>query len=141
MYIRSRRCQRTALAVSHTRWRVTIASNGAGGWVGFGIDAHGAGPLMRFVPAFSGLKDMADDDTVIAKRSLDMQSRARDVPLVQIPAYIPWSRRKLTEGASAALIAHLDSTAMWLLPEDIATIGDVEFDEMLTDLQKQMDSD
>jgi hypothetical protein len=96
---------------------------------------------MRFVPAFSGLKDMADDDTVIAKRSLDMQSRARDVPLVQIPAYIPWSRRKLTEGASAALIAHLDSTAMWLLPEDIATIGDVEFDEMLTDLQKQMDSD
>ncbi|MEZ6133820.1 MAG: hypothetical protein R3C53_02810 [Pirellulaceae bacterium] len=78
---------------------------------------------------------MSEDDHATAERSLDMQSRARDVPLPQIPAYQEWSRRKLNEVVSAALIAHLDATAMWLLPEDIAAVGDDEFDELLSDLE------
>ncbi len=83
---------------------------------------------------------MNEEDREIAKRSLDMQSRARDVPLNQIPAYTSWSKRKLEEGISEALIAHLDSMAMWLVPEDVSTVGDEEFEELLSDLQDSLEN-
>ena len=84
---------------------------------------------------------MQDDHASIAKRSLDMHNRARDIPLLQIPAYRSWSKRKLDEGVSEAIIAHLDATAMWLLPDDIATVTDADFDDLLEDLEQSVDTD
>lgn len=75
-------------------------------------------------------------DREIAKRSLGMQSRASNVRLLQIAAYTSWTKRKLDEGVSDVLIAHLDSTAIWLVPEDISTFDVKEFGEMLSDLQE-----
>jgi hypothetical protein len=83
---------------------------------------------------------MNDSDGEIARRSLDMQSRARDVSLLQIPAYAPWSKRKLDDGVSEALIAHLDSMTMWLLPEDISAVGAEEFEDLLSDLQDSIEN-
>jgi|JI9StandDraft_1071089.scaffolds.fasta_scaffold29482_5 hypothetical protein len=83
---------------------------------------------------------MSDSDREIARRSLDMQSRAHDVPLLQIPAYAPWSKKKLDDGVSEALIAHLDSMSMWLLPEDISAVGAEEFEDLLSELQDSVEN-
>jgi hypothetical protein len=78
----------------------------------------------------------SDED--IARRSLDLQQRARDIPLTQIPGYMAWSEYKLAQGESEALIAHLDATSMWLLPEDVETVSTSDFDEMLDDLKTEI---
>ncbi len=73
-----------------------------------------------------------------ARRALDLQARAKDVPLSQIPAYKKWSERQLESGTSDALIAHLDATSMWLLPEEVAKVSEADFDEMLQDLMDEI---
>jgi hypothetical protein len=64
------------------------------------------------------------DDREIARRSLDLQARARDYRLVDIPGYMQWSQRKLAARESQALIGHLDATSMWLLPEDLGHLSE-----------------
>jgi len=76
-------------------------------------------------------------DKEIALRSLDMQARARDYSLVEIPLYMNWAERKLAEGESAALIAHLDATSMWLLPEELQALDESDFEELLADLKDE----
>ena len=79
------------------------------------------------------------NDKEIAIRSLDMQARARDYRLMDIPTYMPWSERKLAEGESPAFIEHLDATCMWLLPEEVQTVEDTVFDELLADIKESCD--
>jgi hypothetical protein len=79
-----------------------------------------------------------DNDKAIARRALDIQARGRDYRLMDIPSYIKWSRRRLNEGVSSALIAHLDATAMFLLPEEVATVSEQVFEEMLEDLKREI---
>jgi hypothetical protein len=64
---------------------------------------------------------------------LDLQARARDYALVSIPAQ--WSKRKLNEGESPALIANLDARGMWLLPEEVAGVSEADFEALLADLK------
>ena len=77
-------------------------------------------------------------DREIAARGLDMQARARDYGLIEIPAYGPWSERKISEGESEALIENLDARCMWLLPEDVAGVGEEVFEELLADLKSEL---
>ena len=79
------------------------------------------------------------DDREIARRSADFQARGRDFRLVDIPGYMEWSQRKLEEGESEALIAHLDATSMWLRPEEVEKVSEVVFEEMLKDLRTEID--
>ena len=74
-------------------------------------------------------------DKEIARRSVELQRRGRDVPLVNIPGYTEWSKARIAEGVSEALIAHLDATTMWLLPEDVESVSPADFDDMLNDLR------
>lgn len=74
-------------------------------------------------------------DQEIAIRALNLQERARDYALVDIPGYRRWSENKLNEGVSAALIANIDGRSMYLLPEEINAVSDAEFDELLSDLK------
>ena len=76
------------------------------------------------------------DDGEIARRNLDHQARAKDYPLSSIPAYPDWSARKLEQGESPAFIAHLDAMSMSLLPEEVAEVGESEFEELLTDVKE-----
>ena len=76
------------------------------------------------------------DDREIARQAFDLQSRARDYRLLDIPTYRTWSRRKLAEGESPALIAHLDATSMFLLPEQLNHVEEADFDELLNDLRE-----
>ena len=75
------------------------------------------------------------DDREIARRALDYQARAKDYPLMTIPGYMEWSKRKLDEGVSPALIADLDARGMVLLPEEIADVRESDFEEPLADLK------
>ena len=75
------------------------------------------------------------DDKEIARGALDFQARAQSYPLMKIPAYGAWSKRKLNEGVSAALISHLDATSIVLLPEEVDKIMENTFDEMLDELR------
>ena len=75
-------------------------------------------------------------DKEIARRAIDFQARARDYGLSEIPGYAQWSERKLNEGESPAFIAHLDATSMCLLPEQLNSVGEAEFDELLADLKE-----
>jgi hypothetical protein len=74
-------------------------------------------------------------DQDVARRALDLQARAKDYALISIPTYQEWSKRKLGEGESPALIANLDARSMWLLPEEVAGVGEAEFEELLEDLK------
>jgi hypothetical protein len=78
------------------------------------------------------------DDHERARRAVDFQARAKEYPLINLPGYLEWSERKLREGESEALIANLDSLAMVLLPEDVATVSDELFEDMLQDLKASL---
>jgi hypothetical protein len=75
------------------------------------------------------------DDRDIARRALDFQARARDYAFVSIPAYQEWSKRKLAEGVSFALIANLDARSICLRPEELADVDESIFEELLSDLK------
>lgn len=78
------------------------------------------------------------DDREIARQVADLQSRAHDIWLMNIPAYRRWSIAKLSAGECPSLIAHLDATGMFLLPEDVETMTDDVFDELLDDLKSML---
>lgn len=77
-------------------------------------------------------------DREIALRVQLLQTSGRDVPLMQLPGYVEWSERKLDEGVSAELIAHLDGITMFLAPEEEQTVGIDEYEELLEDLIEQI---
>ncbi|MFZ6779650.1 hypothetical protein ACO0LD_22700 [Undibacterium sp. Ji83W] len=77
-------------------------------------------------------------DKEIATQAIDLQRRGRDYALIQIPAYELWSNKKLVEGESEALIAHLDATSMWLLPEEVQSVTESDFEELLSDLKESL---
>ena len=76
-----------------------------------------------------------EDDREIARRALDLQARAKDYAMFQIPGYSEWSDRKLAEGESEAFILNLDEQNIWLRPEDLTTIKEEIFEEMLQELK------
>lgn len=55
--------------------------------------------------------------------------------MCEVPGYSEWSNRKLVEGESEALVANLDAHSMWLLPEELTTVTESDFEEMLSDLK------
>ena len=78
-----------------------------------------------------------EKDKEIALRVQALQSYGRDVPMMQLPGYMEWSRSKLDERVSPAVIAHLDSMSMFLLPEEDRTVGAEEYEELLANLTDQ----
>jgi hypothetical protein len=68
---------------------------------------------------------------------MDLERRAKDVRLLDVPGYIAWSKRKLSEGGNEAYIAHLDSMSMWLLPEDVGKLNESDFEEMLEEIRDE----
>ena len=90
--------------------------------------------------AYASLTIMANDKE-IARQVLDFQARARDYRLMNIPGYMEWSKRRLREGVSEELIAHLDASSMILLPEDLATIGEQVFEELLQELESEINDE
>jgi hypothetical protein len=80
-----------------------------------------------------------EDEKALVRRALDFQARAKDFPLISIPAYREWSKRKLEEDESLfALIAHLDGVAMVLRPEEVACVSESDFEEMLEELKEDV---
>ena len=82
--------------------------------------------------------DMTEDKE-LARRALDLQARAKDYPFVSMPAYQHWSKPKLHEGESPALIAHLDAMTLYLLPEELPNVSVTEFEELLADLKSEVE--
>jgi len=78
------------------------------------------------------------NDEEIARRALAFQKEGRDYRMMDVPGYMEWSQRKLREGESETLIAHLDATSMWLMPSDLSSIGESDFEEMLEELRIQL---
>jgi len=80
------------------------------------------------------------DDREIARRTLDRQARAKDYPLINIPTYREWSKRKLEAGESEAFIAHLDALSIWLLPEEVPDLPESTFEELLADIKETVEN-
>jgi hypothetical protein len=78
------------------------------------------------------------DDKEIARRALDFQARARHYRLLDVPGYKEWSNRRLREGVSEALVAHLDATGVTLLPEEVSKVTEEAFEGMLEDLKSEL---
>lgn len=76
-------------------------------------------------------------DREIALRAQRLQKSGRDVPLMELAGYMEWSKGKLNDGTSPALIAHLDSLSMFLLPEDDQTVSIDVYEELLAELIEQ----
>ena len=81
--------------------------------------------------------NLVPNDEEIARRSLDVQKRARDYSLMEIPGYMKWSEAKIAEGGNEAFLANLEAQSMWLLPEDLETVTTDIFDEMLEDVKME----
>jgi hypothetical protein len=81
------------------------------------------------------------DDREIARHALDVQARARDFRMQGLPGYLEWSERKLAEGESDALIAHLDATSAWLLPEYAANMTEQDYEKILEGLKAEIERD
>jgi hypothetical protein len=79
-----------------------------------------------------------ESERELVARSLDFQARARDFAFMELPGYMAWSERKLAEGESEALIAHMDCSNFWLLPEEAAEIEVSFFDEYLEELREEI---
>lgn len=73
----------------------------------------------------------------VALRVQALRNNGRDVPMMQLSGYMEWSRSKLDEGVSPAVIAHLDSMSMFLLPEEDQTVSAEDYEELLADLTDQ----
>ena len=58
--------------------------------------------------------------------------------MCEVPGYSGWSKRKLAEGESEAFIANLDARGMWLLPEELGTVSESVFEELLSDLKEEI---
>jgi hypothetical protein len=78
-------------------------------------------------------------DREIALHVQNMQNNGQDIPFPQIPGYREWAQKKLDEGESEAFIANLDTRCWFLLPEEVATIGADNFEELLEDLKWEVD--
>ncbi len=80
-----------------------------------------------------------EDERARVRRALDFQARAKDYPLISIPAYAEWSKRKLEgDDSLCALIDNLDSRQMALLPEQVAGVSESVFEELLEDLKEEI---
>ena len=77
-------------------------------------------------------------DRDIAIRALHFQANSREYPLITLPAYERWSKQKLADGESEALIAHLDAIAVVGLPEEMDRVGPETFEEMLAELKSDI---
>ena len=78
-------------------------------------------------------------DKEIALRVEALQSNGRDVPMMELPGYMEWSCSELDEGVSPAVVAHLDSMSMFLLPKENQTVGTEDYEELLADLLDQFE--
>jgi len=79
------------------------------------------------------------DERERVRRNLDWQARAREYRLPDLPGYMDWSTRKLSEGASPAYIAHLDTTTAWLLPEEAEERNQEDYEALLDDLIEELE--
>lgn len=79
------------------------------------------------------------DDRELARSALRLQEEGKDYPMMKVPGYAAWAQRKLDEGESPALIAHLDATSMFLLPEELGSVGEEAFEELLQDLREEVE--
>lgn len=66
------------------------------------------------------------------------EREARDYRMFDLPGYLAWSERKLEEGVSETLLAHLDAMGMILLPEELAEVSEDDFEEMLAELEAEL---
>ncbi len=57
-----------------------------------------------------------------------------DIRIVDLPGYMNWSNEKLDSGGSADVIADLDSTCIWLSPDEISGITVQDFEEMYQEI-------
>ena len=67
-----------------------------------------------------------------------LQTEEAHVPLMDIPGFEIWSQQKLATGESESLIAHLKATTIWLLPAEVETVSESEFEEFLEDLKASL---
>ena len=79
-----------------------------------------------------------ESERELVRRTLDLQMRGKDYGLSEISNYKLWSERKLREGISPAFIANLDATCMFLLPEEVATVEEEVFEELLEDIARRI---
>jgi hypothetical protein len=79
------------------------------------------------------------DDREIARRAIEFQKTAKDYRMLDVPGYTSWSERKLNEGESADLIAHLDAMAMCLTPADLKAVSESSFEELLAELKAEIE--
>ena len=94
-------------------------------------------PLLN--PVIQRLPHINDRD--IALRVQDLQARARDYGFMELPGYMAWSERQLLAGGNETLIAHLDASSMWLLPEDAAALGEADHEAWLAELREELGLD
>ena len=81
------------------------------------------------------------NDRDIAQPVQDLQGRSREHRFMELPGYMAWSERQLLAGGNETLIAHMDASSMWLLPEDAAALGEADHEAWLAELREELGLD
>ncbi len=79
------------------------------------------------------------DERELVQRNLEMQQGGRDFALIELPGYSQWAERKIEEGESEAVIAHMDSMSMFLLPEEAEKVSEQDFECLLEEIRDEVD--
>jgi hypothetical protein len=74
------------------------------------------------------------DDIEIAKRVNDLQLKGKDYGLVELPGFKEWCNKKSSLGGNEAAIDHMLAMSMYLLPEEVSSVTDEDFDEIYEDI-------
>ncbi len=80
-----------------------------------------------------------NDDKKIATAALDMQARGKDYGLTVIPGFKDWCSKKSLEGGNEAAIDHMLAMSMYLLPEEVASVTEEDFEEIYEDIVDEIE--
>jgi len=82
----------------------------------------------------NSLESKLADDREIAKRVDDMQAKVKDYALVELPGFREWCNKKSSSGGNEAAIDHMLAISMFLLPKEVFSVNDDDFDDIYEDI-------
>ncbi|MCW3110297.1 MAG: hypothetical protein JWQ09_4803 [Segetibacter sp.] len=82
---------------------------------------------------------MTETDRDIAKKVHDMQAKGKDYALVGLPGFLEWSNKKSSSGGNEAAIDHMLAMSMFLLPEEILSVSEDDFNEIYYDIISELE--
>ena len=78
------------------------------------------------------------DEKEIAKRVIEMRTNGKDYGLVELPGFKIWCNNKSSAGANEDAIDSMLSMSMFLLPGEIVSINEKDYNEIYEEIVEEL---